>query len=207
MHTWATSHYNRLASSMQYRLVTLFSGYLGQESDSRSPLSSLQPSPILLQTYRLTLEPCASHRSSWCLTYPGRTGGRSSEKHHRGHEGKALLWSPAWLSPLFAAPGGGLPLCSAPCPLSSSPASSGSCSTGSGTPPAQGGHCHLSGEQRVKEVKAARKGGGAKGKLPDPSHLRQEKPGHTWSAQFSPQPSPLSCSISKIRACNPARKG
>lgn len=56
-----------------------------------------------------------------------------------------------------------LPLSSAPCPLSS-PASSGSCSIGSGTPPAQGEHCRLSGEQRVKEVKAAREGWGDKGK-------------------------------------------
>lgn len=71
-------------------------------------------------------------------------------------------------------------------PRSSSPASSGSCSTGSGTPPAQGGHCHLSGEQRVKE-KAASKGGGVKAKPSDPSQLRQEKPGHTWPAQSSPQ--------------------
>lgn len=71
-------------------------------------------------------------------------------------------------------------------PCSSSPASSGSCSTGSGTPPAQGGHCHLSGEQRVKE-KAAREGTGIEAKPSDPRHLRQEKPGHPWPAQFYPQ--------------------
>lgn len=76
-------------------------------------------------------------------------------------------------------------------PRSSSPASSGSCSTGSGTPPAQGGHCHLSGKQRVKE-KAGSKGGGVKAKPLDSSHLRQQKPGHTWPAQFSPQ---LPCSV------------
>lgn len=79
-----------------------------------------------------------------------------------------------------------LPLCSAPGLLSSSPASSGSCSTGSGTPPARGGRCRLSEEQRVKEVEAPRKGGSTKAKLPDPSHRRWEKPGHTWPAQFFP---------------------
>lgn len=94
---------------------------------------------------------------------------------------------------------------SAPCPRSFSPASSGSCSTGSGTPPARGGHCHLSGEQSVKE-KAAAKGGGVKAMPSDPSHSRKEKPGHL-ACPISPQNIPfLYCSISKIRACNSVGK-
>lgn len=120
-------------------------------ADSRSHIT------ILLLTYQLTLEPCASRRSSWCRTCPGRAAGRLSAKAAQSHEGQAVLCSLAIPSPCC------------PCAVchahrSSSPASSGSCSTGSGTPPAQGGHCHLSVEQRVKE-KTASKGGGIKAKL------------------------------------------